>query len=87
MSTNVDQLQENYYFANQQLTELHNLILQYIEIDDDFSFKHNDIRDTLENFFIGRSMLEHPSNLKDDPDAQTDREVQTEHWNSERLSE
>jgi hypothetical protein len=23
----------------------------------------------------------------DDPDAQTDREVQTEHWNSERLSE
>ena len=23
----------------------------------------------------------------DDDDAQTDREVQTEHWNSERLSE
>jgi|TARA_R110002110_G_scaffold110290_2_gene274948 hypothetical protein len=22
-----------------------------------------------------------------DPDAQTDREIQTEHWNSERLSE
>lgn len=63
-------INKEYRVCSQQLTELHNLILQYIEIDDDFSYMHNDIRDTLENFFIGRSMLEHPSNFKDDPDAE-----------------
>jgi len=34
-----------------------------------------------------RSCFEDDEDDEDDEDAQTDKEVQTEHWNSERLSE
>lgn len=49
MGTEKDVLQEAYYTHSQQLAELKNLVLQYIEVDDDFSFKFDDIRDLLEN--------------------------------------
>ena len=49
MGTEKDVLQEAYHTHSQQLAELKNLVLQYIEVDDDFSFKFDDIRDLLEN--------------------------------------
>jgi len=49
MGTEKDVLQEAYHTHSQQLAELKNLVLQYIEVDDDFSFKFDDIKDLLEN--------------------------------------
>ncbi len=42
-------LEDAYHTQSQQLAELKNLVLQHIEVDDDFSFKFDDIRDLLEN--------------------------------------
>ena len=76
MSTDVDQLQENYYFANQQLKRIQRLCFEYLEIDKDCDLNNfHELYNTLENFFIGRSMLEHPSNfgaggLKKDPNSE-----------------
>ena len=43
--------------------------------------------DEAESFFTEEDGDETDEFDNDDPDAQTDKEVQTEHWNSERLSE
>jgi len=47
--------------------------------------KENAVRNMINSYIDEKEEADELNN--DDADAQTDREVQTEHWNSERLSE
>ena len=59
----VDNYEKKWLKTHIEVVQLYNLITKGLDLHNDFDYTHKDYKDTLENFLIGRSMLEHPSNF------------------------